>query len=130
DILTMRAPSRSRCWGFDPEDTWPVYGRSIVITPTMLLHDGARSGLYIRLMSSPSKCRGRWVSRAVLGILLVFTAVLGSAPGFAEPPARMGTYVVDSAGVLRGDEAGRVRGAVDRLYTDHRVRLWVYYVEN
>ncbi|WP_040795142.1 TPM domain-containing protein [Nocardia higoensis] len=81
-------------------------------------------------MSSPSKCHGRWVSRAVLGVLLVCTVLLGSAPGFAEPPARMDTYVVDSAGALQGDDAGRVRAAVDRLYTDHKVRLWVYYVKD
>lgn len=42
----------------------------------------------------------------------------------------MSTYVVDSAGALKGDEPARVRAAVDRLYDDHRVRLWVYYVKD
>ncbi len=70
------------------------------------------------------------MSRVVLGALLVLAAFLGSGPAFAEPPARMGDYVVDSAGALTGEEAGRVRAAVDRLYDEHRVRLWVYYVED
>lgn len=81
------------------------------------------------MSSCLESCR-RSISRAVVGLALLVAALLGAAPGSTEPPGRMDTYVVDSAGALRGEEAARVGTAVDRLYTDHRVRLWVYYVED
>lgn len=48
----------------------------------------------------------------------------------AEPPARMDTYVTDSAGALDSGDTRRVRAAVDTLYADHKVRLWVAYVDD
>ncbi|WP_255588649.1 YgcG family protein [Nocardia sp. MH4] len=71
--------------------------------------------------------------RAMAGLLCAMFAALSllCAPGAtAEPPSRMGPQVVDAAEVLSGaDEAG-VLEAVDRLYRDHQVKLWVIYVQN
>ncbi|MEV6362960.1 TPM domain-containing protein [Nocardia asteroides] len=71
--------------------------------------------------------------RAWTGLLcaaLVALALL-CAPGVhAEPPSRMGPQVVDSADVLSGADEERVLAAVDRLYRDHQVKLWVIYVRD
>ncbi len=57
--------------------------------------------------------------------------VLLCAPGAgAEPPSRMGPQVVDSAEVLSGADESRVLAAVDELYRDHQVKLWVIYVRD
>ncbi|WP_328390889.1 TPM domain-containing protein [Nocardia sp. NBC_00416] len=68
----------------------------------------------------------RRVAWFVLGLL--FAGVSGAPSVAAEPPARLDTYVVDSAAVLARADADRVRAAVESLYADHRVRLWVVYV--
>lgn len=64
------------------------------------------------------------------GVLLLGVALVGAPVSTAEPPTRMNTYVVDAAGVLDGSGYGRVRTAVDKLYTEHQVRLWVYYARD
>ncbi|WP_040865650.1 TPM domain-containing protein [Nocardia exalbida] len=61
-------------------------------------------------------------------VLLAAIALLGVPQSAAEPPSRMNTYVVDSAGALDQGQLDRVRGAVDRLYADQQIRLWVVYV--
>ncbi|MFI2560869.1 TPM domain-containing protein [Nocardia farcinica] len=81
-------------------------------------------------MPLPTRNRVRRSARVIVGLLLVILALTGAPGALAEPPTRMGTYVVDEAGVLDGDGAARVRSAVDRLYADHRIRLWVYYVHD
>lgn len=48
----------------------------------------------------------------------------------AEPPFRLPTQVTDRAGALTGSELARVERAVDRLYDDRRIQLWVVYVES
>ncbi|SFM82668.1 Domain of uncharacterised function (DUF477) [Nocardia asteroides] len=66
----------------------------------------------------------------MLCAVLAALAVL-CAPGVrAEPPSRMGPRVVDSAGVLSGADEERVLAAVDRLYRDHQVKMWVIYVRD
>ncbi|NEW39987.1 TPM domain-containing protein [Nocardia cyriacigeorgica] len=67
----------------------------------------------------------RWSLLVVLGVALV-----AMPAAHAEPPTRMDTYVVDSANALGSSGVDQVRGAVDRLYADHQVRLWVYYVRD
>ncbi len=42
----------------------------------------------------------------------------------------MGPQVVDSAGVLSSGEESQVLEAVDTLYRDHQVKLWVIYVRD
>ncbi|VFB02015.1 TPM domain-containing protein [Nocardia cyriacigeorgica] len=73
----------------------------------------------------------RWSLLVVLGTALVCAPLtLASAPTRAEPPARMDTYVVDSADALGSTGTAEVRAAADRLYAEHQVRLWVYYVRD
>jgi hypothetical protein len=61
-------------------------------------------------------------------VLLAAIALLGVPESAAEPPSRMSTYVEDSAGALDQGQLDRVRGAVDQLYADQQIRLWVVYV--
>ncbi|MFE6924767.1 TPM domain-containing protein [Nocardia sp. NPDC057663] len=71
--------------------------------------------------------------RAMAGLLCaVFAAssLLCAPSATAEPPSRMGPQVVDSADVLSGADETRVLEAVDRLYRDHQVKLWVIYVRD
>ncbi|EHI13741.1 hypothetical protein KEK_05592 [Mycolicibacterium thermoresistibile ATCC 19527] len=64
-------------------------------------------------------------------LTLVLTGgVLFGPPAAAEPPFRLPGYVTDQAGVLSPAEMSQVRAAVDELYTDRRLRLWVVYVED
>ena len=44
----------------------------------------------------------------------------------AEPPFRLHDYVTDNAGVLNERQLSNVQKAVDQLYADRRVRLWVW----
>ncbi|MGN2640770.1 TPM domain-containing protein [Nocardia takedensis] len=66
--------------------------------------------------------------RLLLGALSIALLLTGAPLASAEPPSRLDTYVVDSAGALEGDQGDRVRAAVDQLYADHQVRLWIAYV--
>ena len=65
-----------------------------------------------------------------LGLLLAtLTAALLIAPtAAAEPPFRLQTQVTDNAGVLSGSERAEVQQAVDKLYNDKQIQLWVVYV--
>ncbi|HEU4359891.1 MAG TPA: TPM domain-containing protein [Mycobacterium sp.] len=68
----------------------------------------------------------------LLGTLLVtVSAALLVAPGAAaEPPLRLPGQVTDHAGALSASGRATVQQAIDRLYTDRRVRLWVVYVDD
>ncbi|WP_101947365.1 TPM domain-containing protein [Mycobacterium sp. 3519A] len=57
-----------------------------------------------------------------LGALLAPTAT-------GQPPFRLPSYVNDSANALSGSEFSKVQQAVDKLYNDRRIRLWVVYVD-
>ncbi|MGB9303196.1 MAG: TPM domain-containing protein, partial [Mycobacterium sp.] len=48
----------------------------------------------------------------------------------AQPPLRLPDYVTDNAGVLTESSRAAVTSAVDKLYTDRRIRLWVVYVDD
>ncbi|MGV9719658.1 TPM domain-containing protein [Nocardia beijingensis] len=77
-------------------------------------------------MSLPSPIR---LARLLaISVLLAAFALLGAPTSTAEPPLRMNTYVENPAGVLDQSQRDRVRGAVDRLYADQQLRLWVVYV--
>jgi hypothetical protein len=60
----------------------------------------------------------------------VATGLLLAPPADAQPPFRLPGYVTDDAGLLSDSGRAAVTSAVDRLYTDRRVRLWVVYVDN
>ena len=64
-------------------------------------------------------------------MLAVLTAGLVLAPvTAAEPPFRVPDYVTDRAGVLSQAQLAQVEDAVDQLYNERRVRLWVVYVDS
>jgi uncharacterized membrane protein YgcG/predicted nucleic acid-binding Zn-ribbon protein len=67
----------------------------------------------------------------LLGLLLaVLTAGVLLAPAAAgQPPFRLPTYVNDGANAMSGSEFSDVQQAVDKLYNDRRIRLWVVYVD-
>lgn len=73
------------------------------------------------------------ITRALGALLAAATVVLlaaFSAPiATAEPPLRLAGPVTDHAGALSPSEQAAVRGAIDRLYTDRHIRLWVVYVD-
>ncbi|MCV7354230.1 TPM domain-containing protein [Mycolicibacterium fluoranthenivorans] len=61
---------------------------------------------------------------AVLSVSLLVAPHAG-----AEPPFRLSTQIVDKANALSGQDLDRVTQAVDKLYADRHVRLWVVYVD-
>ncbi|MFE5479219.1 TPM domain-containing protein [Nocardia sp. NPDC056541] len=68
--------------------------------------------------------------RSVSALCAVFAvlSLLCAPSAVGEPPARMGPQVVDTANVLSAGDEARVLDAVDALYRDHQVKLWVNYV--
>jgi uncharacterized membrane protein YgcG/chromosome segregation ATPase len=70
------------------------------------------------------------IARLLSVALAVLTAGLLLAPAAAgQPPFRLASYVVDEANALSGSEMTEVTAAIDTLYTDRKVRLWVVYVD-
>ncbi|MFE9789260.1 TPM domain-containing protein [Nocardia salmonicida] len=67
-------------------------------------------------------------SVSVLCAVFAVLSLLCAPSAVAEPPARMGPQVVDTANVLSAGDEARVLDAVDTLYRDHQVKLWVVYV--
>jgi uncharacterized membrane protein YgcG len=61
-------------------------------------------------------------------ILTAFTLMAPSA--VAEPPFRLPDQVTDNAGALNDRQLADVQKAVDKLYNDRRVRLWVVFVQS
>ncbi|MFI5511018.1 TPM domain-containing protein [Mycobacterium sp. NPDC051804] len=71
------------------------------------------------------------IARLLSVVLAVLSAALVLAPAAAaEPPFRVPDYVTDRSGVLSPDQLAQVESAVDNLYNERRVRLWVVYVDN
>lgn len=66
----------------------------------------------------------------VISVLLTAFALAGAPAAGAEPPLRMDTYVEDPAGALDQGQRDQVRDAVNQLYADQRIRLWVVYVRD
>ena len=70
------------------------------------------------------------VARLLSLVLAILAAGLLLAPTAAgEPAFRLSTYVTDNAGALTDSEPAQVQEAVDKLYNDRRIRLWVVYVD-
>ena len=64
----------------------------------------------------------------VAATVLVLTPVAPSAT--AEPPFRLPDQVTDNSGVLNDRQRADVQKAVDQLYSQRRVRLWVVFVDS
>src|SRR5437879_338276 len=68
----------------------------------------------------------------LLGVVLAIltTGLLVAPPAAAQPPFRLPGYVTDNAGVLSDSGRAAVTSAVNKLYADRHIRLWVVYVDN
>jgi len=71
------------------------------------------------------------IARLLGVILTILTAgLLLAPPAGAQPPFRLSDYVTDNAGALSDAGRAAVTSAVNKLYADRHVRLWVVYVDN
>lgn len=71
------------------------------------------------------------LARLLSLLAAILTAATLVAPAAtAEPPFRLPDYVTDNAGVLSDKQLADVQKAVDQLYSDRRVRLWVVFVDS
>jgi len=61
---------------------------------------------------------------------LLTTGLLLAPSAAAQPPFRLSGYVTDNAGALSASGRGAVASAIDKLYADRHIRLWVVYVDD
>jgi len=61
---------------------------------------------------------------------ILTAATLVAPAATAEPPFRLPDYVTDNAGALSDNQLSNVQKAVDQLYSERRVRLWVVFVDS
>ena len=71
------------------------------------------------------------IARLLSLVLVILTAGVLLAPAAGgTPPFRLPGYVTDSARVLNGSQLSDVKRAVDQLYNERQIRLWVVYVDS
>ncbi len=71
------------------------------------------------------------VVRLFGAVLTILTAGLPLAsPAGAQPPPTLTDHITDTAGVLTDPGRATVSSAIDRLYRDQHIQLWVVYVDN
>jgi TPM domain len=64
-------------------------------------------------------------------VLTVLTAgLLLTTSAGAQPPSKLTDHVTDSSGVLTDSGRAAASSAIDRLYRDRHIQLWVVYVDN
>jgi uncharacterized membrane protein YgcG len=64
-------------------------------------------------------------------VLTILTAgLLLATPAGAQPPSKLTDHITDSTGVLTDSSRAAVSSAIDRLYHDRHIQLWVVYVDN
>lgn len=69
--------------------------------------------------------------RLFAAVLTIPTAgLLLATPVGAQPPSKLTDHITDSTGVLTASGRAAVSSAIDRLYRDRHVQLWVVYVDN
>ncbi|BBY25692.1 TPM domain-containing protein [Mycobacterium stomatepiae] len=68
----------------------------------------------------------------LLGVVLAILAagLPLATPAGAQPPSKLTDHITDNTGVLTDSDRATVRAALDRLYRDQHVQLWVVYVDN
>lgn len=70
------------------------------------------------------------ITRVLSAALAVLIAALLVAPSaLAQPPMRLPSSITDNAGVLSASQRTEVQHAIDQLYADRHIRLWVVYVD-
>ena len=72
----------------------------------------------------------RIVRLLVVLAVAALTALLSTPTAVAEPPFRVQDRVTDNAGVLSGSQKAEVNAAVDKLFKDRQIKLWVVYVKS
>ncbi|MBN3509206.1 Uncharacterized membrane protein YgcG, contains a TPM-fold domain [Mycobacterium sp. 88mf] len=71
------------------------------------------------------------IARVLSMLLAILIAGLLVAPGAAaEPPLRLATQLTDNAGALSAVQRGNLQRAIDRLYEDRHIKLWVIFTED
>ncbi|OFB36172.1 hypothetical protein BA059_26045 [Mycolicibacterium sp. (ex Dasyatis americana)] len=63
-------------------------------------------------------------------LAILMTGLVVAPAATAEPPLRLATQLTDNAGVLSAAQRGNVQRAIDRLYDDRHIKLWVVFVED
>jgi uncharacterized membrane protein YgcG len=64
-------------------------------------------------------------------VLTILTAgLLLATPAGAQPPSKLTDHITHSNGVLTDSGRALVNSAIDRLYHDRHIQLWVVYVDN
>ncbi|SON62910.1 hypothetical protein MSIMFI_04440 [Mycobacterium simulans] len=68
----------------------------------------------------------------LFGVVLTMltSALLLATPAIAQPPFKLTDHITDSNGVLTDSGRAAVNSAIDRLYRDRHIQLWVVYVDN
>jgi hypothetical protein len=70
------------------------------------------------------------ITRLASAACAILAAMLLVAPSAAaQPPLRLPSSITDSAGVLSSSDRAGVQAAIDKLYADRHIRLWVVYVD-
>ncbi|BAH49186.1 TPM domain-containing protein [Rhodococcus opacus] len=65
---------------------------------------------------------------AVSALLTLVAILFSPAIASADAPFRLPGQITDTVGVLDADQQSDVQAAIDQLYDEHKVRLWVVYV--
>lgn len=68
----------------------------------------------------------------LLGVVptILATWLLLATPAAAQPPSKLTDHITDNTGALTDSGRAAVSSAIDRLYRDRRIQLWVVYVDN
>jgi uncharacterized membrane protein YgcG len=71
------------------------------------------------------------IMRLVAVVLTVLAASLplATAAG-AQPPSKLTDHITDNTGVLTDSDRATISSAIDQLYDDQHIQLWVVYVDN
>ncbi|WP_305091826.1 YgcG family protein [Prescottella sp. R16] len=80
-------------------------------------------------MSRASRSVPRAFAASLVGTLLsLIVLAFAPATASAEAPLRLPEHITDLSGVLDDGQRADVQDALDTLYADHKVSLWVVYV--
>lgn len=68
----------------------------------------------------------------LFGVVLSILAasLLLATPAGAQPPSKLTDHITDTTGALTDSDRAAVNSAIDRLYRDKHLQLWVVYVDN
>jgi TPM domain len=65
-----------------------------------------------------------------LALTILTGGLLWATPAGAQPPSKLADHITDGTGVLTDSGRAAVSTAIDRLYHDRHMQLWVVYVDN